>query len=60
MLDQTKQNAGEIIAKIKLYDFMIGSLTNTHKEQESEAGTRVKDISTQKFKLMDELFRLIK
>ena len=60
MLEQTKKNAAEILAKIKIFDFMIGSLTNTHKDQEAEASAKVKDISTQKFKLIDELFRLVK
>jgi len=60
MLDQTKETAAEVLAKIKVYDFLIRSLTETHKDQEKEVSTRIKNISAQKFKLIDELFRLIK
>jgi hypothetical protein len=58
MLGETKQQIQDLINKIQVFDFVLGSLGTNHKEYADKIDTLYKTASNHKLKLIDELLRL--
>lgn len=58
MLSQTKEQLQELVGKVQLLDFVIGSLNNNHKDLKEQVEDQYITASNHKLKLTAEILRL--